>query len=141
MPLVFLTYLPHGYRVLHGGGVGVAKDTGSAFWGPVGQARVGSGSRRKGHSEVAEKLPLPAPAPTPPYPSFKGEHWGGELQSQRPAACPGCGGQSRPWHWAQAPSPGQADISTLPLPPAPSPGQADISTPFLLPTPTPSSPL
>lgn len=35
-----------------GVGWGAAKDTGSALWGPVGQARVGSHPGRKGHSEV-----------------------------------------------------------------------------------------
>lgn len=35
-----------------GWGGGAAKDTGSALWGPVGQAGVGSHPRRKGHSEV-----------------------------------------------------------------------------------------
>lgn len=66
VPVSFLPYLPYWYRVVHGGGVGVAKDTGSAFWEPAGQARVGIGSRRKGHSEVAEKPPLPAPTAAPP---------------------------------------------------------------------------
>lgn len=80
------------YRALHGGGVGVAKDTGSAFWGPVGQSRVGIGSRRKGHSEVAEKPPLPAPAAAPPLPPASkeksaGEGWGGGEAAESALCC------------------------------------------------------
>lgn len=54
---------------------------------------LAAGSRRKGHSEVAEKPPLPAPAPAPPLtPSFKGEErWGGggEAAESAPRCLPG----------------------------------------------------
>jgi hypothetical protein len=57
--LVSLPCLPMGIELCMGEGWEVAKDTGSTFWGPVGQARVGSHSRRKGHSEVGREASTP----------------------------------------------------------------------------------
>lgn len=53
---------------LRGLGGGAAKDTGSALWGPVGQARVGSQPGRKGHSEVGRKAYTPPSWRYPPLP-------------------------------------------------------------------------
>lgn len=87
---------------------GAAKDTGSALWGPVGQARVGSQPRRKGHSEVGRKAYTPPSChypPLPPASKEKGTGGGGGLKPAESAPC--ClgllGGQSRQWHWTHRP--------------------------------------
>lgn len=107
VPVVFLPSLPQGYRVLHGGGQGHRK----CLLGACGPGQ--SWQQARGGKDILRSLRnlhSPLLLPPPLTPSFKGEErWGGgvKLQSQRPAACPGCGGQSRPWHWTGGP------ISTL----------------------------
>lgn len=53
---------------------------------------LAAGSRRKGHSEVAEKPPLPAPAAAPPYPQLQRRRAlgrGGEAAESAPRCLPG----------------------------------------------------
>lgn len=81
VPFVSLPYLLRGAEAW---GVGTAKDTGSALWGPVGQARVGSHPRRKGHSEVGRKA---ATTPPPLASKEKGAGGGGGGAGGEAEAC------------------------------------------------------
>lgn len=111
---------PRGIRVLHGGGQGHRK----CLLGACGPGQ--SWQQARGGKDILRSLRnlhSPLLLPPPPYPQLQRRRalgrGGVKLQSQRPAACPGCGGQSRPWHWTGG------SISTLsccpPLKPAPLP--------------------